>query len=98
MIAAVSGYLLHKRSKVSDAVSAQSGVASEHRAGTQQIIEGLNKLLDQAQETIVDDREVIKLLEGRVETFSALLDACKAENARLRRENGTPQPSSKETK
>lgn len=99
-IAAVSGYLLHKRSKVADAVSAQSGAASEHRAGTQQVIEGLNLLLNQYRESSDDDRDVIKLLEGRIETFSAQLEACKAENARLRRKYGngdTPQPPNKGT-
>lgn len=82
--ATVIGILAHRRSQKVDAASAQSGAASNHRAGTQQVIEGLNSLLDQAQETIIDDREVIKLLEGRMATFSANLDACQAENRRLR--------------
>lgn len=101
IIAAASGYLLHRRSKVSDAATAQSGAASNHRAGTEQVIqglnqvnEGLNKLLDQAQDTIKEDRvvikedrEVIKLLEDRIKEFIATNDACKAENILLLSEN-----------
>lgn len=92
------GFLAYRRSIKVDKVSAQSGVASDQRAGTQQLIEGLNTLLDQAQETIKEDREVKKLLEARIEKFIVDLDACKAENARLRRkfgdngQNGTAAP------
>lgn len=94
VIAAVSGYLLHRRSKVSDAVSAQSGAASDHRAGVQQVIEGLNALLTHAQKTIADDRvtikddqATIKLLEERIIADNTTHTACMAENARLRDEN-----------
>lgn len=102
VIAAVSGYLLHRRSKLADATSAQSGAASNHRAGTQQVIEGLNQLLDQAQETIKEsrvvikeDREAIALLEGTIATFVTERAACRtelavalADNARLRKQYG----------
>lgn len=101
VISAALGYLLHRRSRKVDAVSEQSGAVSNQRAGTQQIIDGFNLLLERAQETIEDDREVIKLLEGRIVTFTANLEACQAENARLRKKYGdngdTPQPPTKGT-
>lgn len=97
-ITAGLGIAKFRQSKKVDATSAQSGAASNHRAGTQQVIDGLNSLLDQAQETIKDDRDVITLLEGRIGKFALELDACRKENARLRRiygvtdENGPTKP------
>lgn len=48
--AGVFGLMKFRQSQKVDAVSAQSGVASNHRAGTQQVIEGLNGLVDQLQQ------------------------------------------------
>lgn len=83
----------HRRSKTVDAVSAQSGVASNHRAGTQQLIEGLNDLVDQLQEE-----------NGRLRVEAAnradRLEAMTLEIARLRKryadpDNDTPNPPNK---
>lgn len=86
--ATMLGYLTYRASRKKDAVSAQSGVVSDHRAGIEQIIKGYDLLLDQAQETIKDDAAVKKLLEERIEKFVALLEACNAKNARLLRKYG----------
>lgn len=96
------------QARKNDAVAVQAGTASNHLAGTEQIIKGFNLLLDQAQDTIVDDRQVIQLLEGRVGELRARADEyatgwsdCRAENARLRRKYGenddTPEPPTKGT-
>lgn len=96
----VFGLMKFRQSQQVDARAAQSGAASNHRAGIDQLVKGLNDLLDQAQETIRDDRQVIALLEGRISTFYADLEACRAENARYRRKYGngnddTPNPPNK---
>lgn len=79
-----------------DARSAQSGVASDNRAGIDQLVEGLNKLVDQLQE------ENDKLRAG-VDSRDSLLNTYRLEIARLRRKHGngngngdTPQPPNKE--
>lgn len=96
----VMGFLKFLQSQRVDAATKQSGIASNHRAGTEQIIKGYDLLLDQAQETIKDDQAVKKLLEERADRFLASWQACMKENARLRKKysdyNGdTPQPSNK---
>lgn len=82
------GYMTYRLSRKKDAVSEQSGVASNHRAGTEQVIQGLNLLLDQAQETIKDDREIKALLEAKIKQFLADNEACRAENALYRAKYG----------
>lgn len=101
IISGVSGYLLHRRSKKSDATSAQSGAASDERAGTQQLIEGFNLLLKNHKEDLKSSREVVALLESEIEALTKDRDLWKAEALRLRKkygENGdTPQPPNKGT-
>lgn len=96
----VVGVLTYRRSKVVDATSAQSGIASNHRAGTAQIIEGLNALIDQLQEDNDNFRGDIKDLLERCEVVRIERDALKLEIARLRRkygnDNDTPLPPTKE--
>lgn len=86
------GILGHRRSVSVDATSAQSGVASNHRAGTQQIIEGLNGLVNQLQE---ENERLRTEAAGR----ATRLEAMTIEVARLRKkyaDNGdTPQPPNK---
>ena len=53
------GYLAYRRSRKVDAVAEQSGVATETRAGIAQIIDGLNKLIDQQQEDLVRLRDAL---------------------------------------
>lgn len=88
------------QSRQVDAAAKQSGIASNHRAGTEQIIKGYDLLLDQAQETIKDDQAVKKILEERADKYLAGWQACMKENARLRKKyndynSDTPQPPSK---
>lgn len=71
-------YLGHRRSRKVDATSAQSGVVSDHRAGTQQVIEGLNGLVNQLQEE--NERLIIRL-----DLTSAERDSLRLEVARLRK-------------
>lgn len=79
------GILGHRRSKKVDATSAQSGVATDHRAGTAQVLEGLNTLIDQLQEDNTGFRAEIKALVVRLDAVSAERDALKLEVARLRK-------------
>lgn len=75
-----------------DARTAQSGAASNHREGIDQIIKGYDLLLDQAQETIKDDQVVKKLLEERITRFVGDLEICRTENARYREKYGPLPP------
>lgn len=86
--AAVLGVLAYRRSIKVDQVSAQSGMASDHRAGTAQVIEGLNQLIDQYQESVKESREIMAVLEVRIVTVTAERDALRLEVARLRRKYG----------
>lgn len=92
-------FLGHRRSKLVDATSAQSGVASNHRAGTAQVLEGLNDLVDQLQEDNQSFRLDIKDLAARLNVVTLERDALKLELARLRRKYGdnddTPNPPAK---
>lgn len=100
----VMAFLKFLQSQKVDAVTKQSGAASNHRAGTEQIIEGYDRLLLRAQLTIDDDQEVKKILEERADRYLANWQGCMKENARLRRKFGsngddngdTPQPPNKE--
>lgn len=96
IVTAVAGgafaWLKFRQAQKVDAVSAQSGVASNHRAGTEQVIEGLNKLIDQLQE---ENEKLRTEADGR----ATRLEAMTIEVARLRRRYGngddTPLPPSK---
>lgn len=93
------GYLAYRRSRTVDAVSAQSGVASDTRAGTAQVIDGLNKLIDNLQEDNKDFRDDIKQCALDLKAVVVERDELRLELARLRRrygENGptqTPPPT-----
>lgn len=93
------GILGHRRSKQVDATSAQSGVASNHREGTAQILEGLNTLIDQLQEDNTGFRTELRDLVVRFDAVTAERNTCWAEIARLRKKYGdngdTPQPANK---
>lgn len=74
-------FLKFLESRKVDARSAQSGVASDNRAGVDQLVEGLNKLVDQLQE------ENDKLRAG-VDTRDVVINTYRLEIARLRRKHG----------
>jgi septal ring factor EnvC (AmiA/AmiB activator) len=79
------GYLAYRRSRKVDAISAQSGVATETRAGTAQIIEGLNQLIDQLQDDNRSFREDIKSMTENIRYLTARLDAREVERDQLKR-------------
>lgn len=87
-VSLVIGVLGHRRSKRVDATSAQSGLASTHQAGTAQILEGLNDLIDQLQEDTVTFRSDIRELVVRLDAVTAERDALRLEVARLRQKYG----------
>lgn len=91
-VSSIAAFFGYRRSKVVDATSAQSGVASNHRAGTQQVIEGLNDLLDQFQEE--NGR-----LRAEADIRATRIEALTLEVARLRKRYGdngdTPNPPNK---
>lgn len=64
-----------------DAISAQSGVASNHRAGFEQVIKATNDLLNQFQE----ENARLRL---EAETRATRIDALTREVTRLRRKHG----------
>lgn len=74
----IIGLMTYLRSRTVDAVSAQSGAASNNRAGTAQIIEGLNNLIDQIQE---ENKRLRTEAEGR----ATRLELLTLEVARLRK-------------
>jgi hypothetical protein len=90
------GFLAYRRSIHVDAVSTQSGIATDNRAGTAQIIDGLNKLIDNLQEDNQSFRDDLKQCAVRIEAISAERDVLRLELAKLRRlygyDNGNPPP------
>jgi len=79
------GYLALQRSKRVDAISAQSGVVTDARAGTSQIIEGLNRLIDNLQEDNQSFREDIRHLTIRIDALTAERDELRTRLNRLAR-------------
>lgn len=83
----------YKRTRKSDAVSEQSGVATETRAGTQQIIDGLNTLIDQYQEGAALHKEAMHYLQERLDAVLAENTTLKMELARIRHKYGENGPT-----
>lgn len=82
------GYLAYRRARKVDAVAAQSGVITETRAGTAQIIEALNLLVDQLQDDNRTFREDIKYLTLRLDAIAKERDELKRQLSRLQRKYG----------
>lgn len=98
----IIGVLAYRRSLKVDQVSEQSGVASNHRAGTAQVLDGLNALVDQLQEDNASFRIDIKDLAARLNVVTLERDALKLEVARLKKryqvdDEDTPNPPTKGT-
>lgn len=86
-------YLAYRQSKKVDAVAEQSGIVTETRAGTAQIIEALNQLIDNLQDDNRSFREDIKYLTLRLDAISKERDELKQKlNQMMRKygENGDP--------
>lgn len=77
----VIGFLKFLAAQRVDAVSAQSGIASTHQAGVEQLIKGSNELIDQLQE---ENKRLLAFASER----STRLDSMTMEVARLRRKYG----------
>lgn len=84
----VIGLLSWVRSRKVDAVAAQSGALTETRAGTAQIIEGLNLLIDQLQDDNKTFRDDIKYLTLRLDAIAKERDELRRELNRLQRKYG----------
>lgn len=84
----VLGYLGYWRSRKVDDRSAQLGVTSETRAGTDQVIAGLRILVEQWQESDQDKKETIRYLDVQLRACMASKEDEKRENARLRKKYG----------
>lgn len=82
------GVMAYLRSKKVDATSAQSGAANDTRAGTAQIIEGLNKLIDQLQEGASTFREDIQWLTARLDAVMKENETLKTEIVRYKHKYG----------
>lgn len=74
-------FLKFLQARKNDAISAQSGVASTHQAGIEQVIKGSNDLINQLQE---ENNKLIAICNER----AARLDTYVLEVARLRRKYG----------
>jgi len=90
LIGAIGGILLgvlgYRRSRHVDAVSEKSGVATETRAGTAQVIDGLMALLDQVQEDNRDNRIQFREVRDAVRSCAVRLAEVTAERDLARRE------------
>jgi len=88
VVALAIGVMTYRRSRAVDAVSEQSGAVTEARAGTSQIIDGLNGLVDALQDDNKNFREDIRLLTARLDACFADREQLRLEVARLRRKYG----------
>lgn len=92
VIAALSstilGVLTYRRSVKVDAVAAQVSTTNESRAGTAQIIEGLNGLIDNLQEDNAVIRIEVRYLTDRLAQFVEERDKLKSELHAIRRKYG----------
>lgn len=70
--------LAYRRSVKVDRAAAQVGAAGESRAGTEQVIEGLNKLVDQLQEGADTNRADMRGLNDRLTALIAENDTVHA--------------------
>lgn len=84
--ATVLGFLAYRRSRKVDAVAEQSGIANETRAGTAQIIEGLNSLVDALQEDNKTFRDEGRAFRDEVRNLTLRVNEVVAERDELRRE------------
>lgn len=82
------GYLAYRRARKVDAVAAQSGMITETRAGTTQIIEGLNQLIDNLQDDNRSFREDIKYLTLRLDVIVKERDQLRRRLVQLQRKYG----------
>jgi ABC-type transporter Mla subunit MlaD len=82
------GVLTYKRSRAVDAIAAQSGAVSETRAGTTQVIDGLNQLIDQLQDDNKEFRADIRNLTTRFDVITQERDECRRQLNRLIRRYG----------
>lgn len=87
-VALTLGVLTYRRSRRVDAISAQTGAADATRAGTAQIIEALNGLVDNLQEDNRGFRDDIRHCGTRLEALTNERDELRRELARLRRKYG----------
>lgn len=91
-VAVAVAYWGYKRGKRSDEVSEQSGINTANRAGTQQIIDGLNAFIDQLQESGMVYRETIAYLEKRLTECALERDLAIKERDRMHRKYGEGEP------
>jgi uncharacterized coiled-coil protein SlyX len=95
--ALILGILAYRRSKRVDAVAAQSGVATEGRAGQAQVIEGLNSIIDSLQEDNKMWREDIRYLTNRLDLSDKQREELRNDLVRMHRkygDNGNGLPGS----
>lgn len=86
--ALIIGILGYRRSKKVDAVAEQSGIATESRAGQAQVIEGLNKIIDNLQEDNQVGRDYAKYLITRLDLSDKEREDLRFKLTRMRRKYG----------
>lgn len=85
---ATGGMVKLLAARKSDARVAQSGIASNHRADNQMLIDGFDKLLQQYRDTLDDNQEIIVLLRTQMDAEAIKLAACNKQNARYLKQFG----------
>lgn len=86
----ILGVLVYLQSKKVDAVAEQSGIVTQSRAGTEQIIEGLNKLVNNLQADNKALREDVVYLNLRIDRLATEMQLTKKEIAWLRKKYDVP--------
>lgn len=84
-LSAPMAILAYRRSIKVDKVAEKAGIATETRAGTAQIIEGLSMLIDNLQEDNKAFRDEVKYLTERIKVIISECDRVKTELQNLQR-------------
>lgn len=81
---ALLGYLVYRRSVRSDDVAAQAGIASTQVTSIGQVVDGLNKIIENQRTDIADLRGEAILLRERIESVAGRLDTARAQILELK--------------
>lgn len=81
-------WLAYRRSQKVDAVAEQSGIANESRAGQAQIIEGLNRIIDNLQEDNKTGRDYAQYLLNRLDLSDKDRETLRGQLMRMHRKFG----------
>lgn len=78
------GYLAHRRATAVDRATERSGIASNNKEAVGQVIDGLNRLIENLQEDNKSLRQEITELRAKLVELTTRYDVLQAEMVRLR--------------